>query len=430
MPSVLANPGNIVVPLSTIIDQLQGKLSTADITSLLYAVVAKQKREVRPGDLISADLMNQLLNDVADLQLRVSQLEGASVGTSVKIDRILPAVARMGDELRVFGSGLAAAKLQSISIEGTTIPIWALKQGSSDQLMIFDIPAIIGIPDAGRNAVLTVQSTSSSSDFGTFYLLPGIPTTLQANFNIKRTTVNPAGATVANTSYDYTFSIEAFTSVDESYTIQPQLTNAPADWTAAVKGSADLFIAKSTPTSTTTSVVVTLKTGASGTGQLALGLRSKNFATVTGSSMAETVTIGVAPPPPNLDVDFLTPTVLGSVQKFSAGSLYIQIDQNVANQVAKINPLQVRLKQPGRYNIGNPVVSDQRWTVTITNASRVIDTTGTPNAIMPLRFDVNATAGAPDATASIAITGDGTLPSGTFTFALKLRANPSNPVPP
>src|SRR5207302_6774678 len=52
-----ANPDNIVVPLSAIIDQLQGKLSSADINALLYAIVAKKKNEVRPGDLISAELM-------------------------------------------------------------------------------------------------------------------------------------------------------------------------------------------------------------------------------------------------------------------------------------------------------------------------------------------------------------------------------------
>lgn len=70
-----AAPGNLVVPLSAIIDQLQGKLSAADLNALLLAVTSGMKNEVRPGDLITADLMNQLLSDVADLQVRVAGLE-------------------------------------------------------------------------------------------------------------------------------------------------------------------------------------------------------------------------------------------------------------------------------------------------------------------------------------------------------------------
>src|SRR5437588_12935874 len=96
-----ANPGNIVVPLSAIIDQLQGKLSSADINALLYAIVAKKKNEVRPGDLISAELMNQILHDLGDLELRVSQLEGAAVGTGqVVIDQPqLGETVQVGQEL-------------------------------------------------------------------------------------------------------------------------------------------------------------------------------------------------------------------------------------------------------------------------------------------------------------------------------------------
>src|ERR1044072_1046901 len=63
-----ANPGNIVVPLSAIIDQLQGKMSSADITALLFAIVAKKKNEVRPGDLITAELINQIATDLKNVK--------------------------------------------------------------------------------------------------------------------------------------------------------------------------------------------------------------------------------------------------------------------------------------------------------------------------------------------------------------------------
>jgi hypothetical protein len=426
-----ATPGNIVVPLSAIIDQLKGKLSNGEIDALLYAIISKRKTEVRPGDLITADLMNQILNDLADLQVRVAQLEGSAAASGVlKIAKILPAVLRMGDELKVFGSGLAPAQLKSLSIEGNSVPLSALKTGSNAALLIFDVPPILGIPDAGKNVVLAVENTAGASDFGTFYVLPGIATNLEASFNVQRTTVAPGGNTTANTNYDYTFSIEAFTSRDETYTLEPKLAGAANDWSVAVKsGSNELFIPKSQPTPSTTPVVLAVRTGASGSGQLSLGLRAKNFAGVTGSSMVETVAIGVAPPLPNLDVEFLSPTVQGNVQKFSAGTLYVRIDANVNNQRAIISPLNVRLKQPGIYDIGTPVVSDAKWTVTVNNSPRQFNTTGQPNSIQPLILDIRAAAGAPDADVEIPVTGQGGLPDGSFKFAVKLRSDPSNPLP-
>lgn len=78
MSTVVANPGNIVVPLSTIIDQLRGKLTSVEIEALLTAIVSKKKTEVHPGDLITADLMNQILLDLQDLNVQVAALAGGA----------------------------------------------------------------------------------------------------------------------------------------------------------------------------------------------------------------------------------------------------------------------------------------------------------------------------------------------------------------
>jgi hypothetical protein len=64
MPTTVATPGSIVVPLSQIIDKLQGKLSSSEIDKLLYDILSKRKDQVGPGDLITADLVNQILADL------------------------------------------------------------------------------------------------------------------------------------------------------------------------------------------------------------------------------------------------------------------------------------------------------------------------------------------------------------------------------
>jgi hypothetical protein len=92
-------PGNVVVPLSSIIDQLRGKLSSADIDNLLAAVIANRKSQVLPGDLITADLVNQILQDIQDLNTQVAQLAG---GTSSTINS--QAVSAFADAWKAYGT--------------------------------------------------------------------------------------------------------------------------------------------------------------------------------------------------------------------------------------------------------------------------------------------------------------------------------------
>jgi hypothetical protein len=384
---------------------------------------------VRPGDVISSDLLNRM---IALLNKHAELLAG---GGPLDIDFVQPTVLRMGEELKVFGKGLEVGTLKRITVEGTDVPLYAVNPGSTDGLLAFNVPPILGIPDTGKTVVLTIENKAGVSDFASFYLLPGVATNLQATFGITRTTVmlagtnTPAGALAADTDYDFTFSIEAFTSRDETYLLEPKVLNAASGWTVAVKGASEILIPKSQPTSSTRAVVLLVHTGAAGGADLTLGLRAKNFAGVTGSSMSESLSIASPPPTPNTDVEFLSPTVIPSTQKFTDGSLYIKIDTfDVTKQKAIFSPLHVRLKQGGKYAISS-FVSNPNWAIAIINSPPELNTTGTPNATVDVKFSVTAQAGAADADAEIRIVGAGALPQGTFKFKTKLRIDPSIPNP-
>jgi hypothetical protein len=99
MPTVV-NPGNIVVPLSAILDQLRGRLSSVELDALLAAIVARRKAEVHPGDLITAELMNQILQDLATLNEQVAALTGGT-GTG---PRNGPATATLYDTWTFYGA--------------------------------------------------------------------------------------------------------------------------------------------------------------------------------------------------------------------------------------------------------------------------------------------------------------------------------------
>lgn len=379
--------------------------------------------KVNPGDVISSELLNLII----DLLNEHEALLGGS--GPISITDVIPPARRVGEEINVSGSGLAAANLQEITVGGTNVPIGALKSGSSDALMVFDVPQVM-VPPAGQSVDVIVKNKGGSVATHPLYVLPAIVSTLSANFTVTRTTVTPGGNLAANTSYEFTFSIETFSTQDETYVLEPKLIGASPGWTVAPKNNAsEVFIPKSQPTPSTNAVVMVVTTGAAGGATLSLGIRSKNFSTVTGSSMPEAISIGATPPAPNLDIEFMTPTVLGSVQKFANGSLYIRTDANVNNQKATINPLNVRLKTGGVYAIGPAVVSSNQWTVTITNNPASFDTTGLTNAIKAIIFTVSAQANAPDADLDLPITGAGPLPHASFKCKLKLRADPSNPIP-
>ncbi|MCA3141052.1 MAG: hypothetical protein ACK5YW_09175 [Betaproteobacteria bacterium] len=78
----LVRPGEMVVPVSDILDKLGSKLTATEKEQLLIAILSRRTDQVKPGDLITAGLLNQLLADVADLQVRVLSLQ--SIATDGK----------------------------------------------------------------------------------------------------------------------------------------------------------------------------------------------------------------------------------------------------------------------------------------------------------------------------------------------------------
>ncbi len=113
MATTVANPGNIVVPLSQIIDQLQGKLSSSDIDKLLFDIISKRKDQVRPGDLITADLINQILADLQDLNAQIASLSVGGGGATANTQ----AVTTLHDAWSAYG---ALVKNGSFLPNGTT----------------------------------------------------------------------------------------------------------------------------------------------------------------------------------------------------------------------------------------------------------------------------------------------------------------------
>ncbi|MDJ0642089.1 MAG: IPT/TIG domain-containing protein [Erythrobacter sp.] len=67
-----------VVPMSSILEALEGVLSEEERQVLLSELIDVSPQGVAPGDLITAELFNQILSDINSLKLRVAALEGST----------------------------------------------------------------------------------------------------------------------------------------------------------------------------------------------------------------------------------------------------------------------------------------------------------------------------------------------------------------
>jgi len=95
-----------VVPISSIFDALEGVLSEAERQALLTQLIDVRADGVAPGDLITAEMFNQILSDINDLKIRMAGLE--SVNGAPVIDRIEPTLLdkEVGTRISIFGRNL------------------------------------------------------------------------------------------------------------------------------------------------------------------------------------------------------------------------------------------------------------------------------------------------------------------------------------
>jgi len=220
-----ATPGNIVVPLSAIIEQLQGKIPSSEIDTLLLALISKRKNEVKPGDLITADLINQILADIADLNLRMSQLQSQqpAVDTAVSIRNIIPSGdLTIGQEIAIEGKNFEFTNGNAyVSFGNKTV--FSFKAGSRDDRLITSVPDLGLLPPEGKQVPLNV-SNPTSTDYRMVTVLPAqIP--LYGNLLVVPGTIEPNPPQNAQDML-FPYTITSAASTEGNFTIHIYLGDA------------------------------------------------------------------------------------------------------------------------------------------------------------------------------------------------------------
>jgi IPT/TIG domain len=163
--------------------------------------MADQLDHVRPGDLIRADFVNDILDAIRALDDRVLALErsgpGDGGGTQVVISQVNPPSPRIGEEMRVTGQNFGVSTGAAVVVVDDLL-ITALKAGTSDTVLVFDAPDRPDVPPGGRQVVLVVRNATSRAT-KTFTLLPR-PSAGVGDIDIHYLGVTPATITAGQSA--------------------------------------------------------------------------------------------------------------------------------------------------------------------------------------------------------------------------------------
>ncbi|MDH5359722.1 MAG: hypothetical protein OEX03_04115 [Gammaproteobacteria bacterium] len=373
--------------------------------------MAEIPEKVEQGDLILASQMNEIVDYLIELNTRVSVLEsGGWIGASIKILGLSPSEdIHMGQELRVYGTGFGIPALNVLSIE--MVKISSFKPGSNSNLLIFDIPPILGLPSTGKEVTLSV-SGPNGFDAYKFWLNPPALEGPDGTLMVRYIEAPSVPEIIAPDSYEFVFSVQAIVNMNETYDVQLTINGDEAGWNAVLIDDSDVAIVPpkifidvgSPPQITTVDFTVRVDVPDVAT-QATLDVRvvSERNKIIVGEKKGLLIKEGFAPPAPGPITVFLNPrdilspgAVINGVLKVPAASLIS-------------TPFQVLLVNPGDYTAGSLVIEgdpEGRWSAQyFTMTETVVFTTTRDNQIFfPLTVGISAAAGAPDATLVLTVT--------------------------
>lgn len=147
-------------------------------------------QHVNPGDIISSNLVNYLIDAVIDLDHRLSALQAVTPSGPIVITDFAPIVEQaIGQVLVINGSGFLFPPEQNVvKIDSTQVT--SFRAGSTSARLEFIVPPVTpAVPAGGRNVVVSVQNSTGGPVQRLYRLtpaliVPGFPPTIT---NITRT---------------------------------------------------------------------------------------------------------------------------------------------------------------------------------------------------------------------------------------------------
>ncbi|RKH82626.1 hypothetical protein D7Y21_28020 [Corallococcus sp. AB045] len=190
-------------------------------------------QKVNPGDLVTSEFMNHLLDRIDNLEERVARIEaeGAASGAVVILDILPEGIVRVGDEMRLIGRNFGLLALNVVTVAGKRIEQFT---SGSDSLIVFNAPTVPGIKEEGQPVQLTLSNPRGLVT-QTIILADRPPTVLVADILLSLATPPDRDLMPDGTTYSFVFDLTAFTNMDETFILKPTLD---LGWPVAVVGPA------------------------------------------------------------------------------------------------------------------------------------------------------------------------------------------------
>lgn len=366
--------------------------------------MSQQFTRVRPGDLITADMINKVIDQLGLLENRVTALEAvAPGGDAVVITGLLPSgPVSLGTELRIVGRNFGLPGTNVVTIDNSDVS--QFKAGSSDTQLIFNVPLLQGIPAQGKVVTLTV-----SNDIGfastSMIVVPAQPT-VPAGTIFVNLSQSPAGNLIAGSSFTFGFNVKAITNMEEDYTLKPTVQ---AGWPVKIVDQnnvdvvpAEIRLAKGDPpngTSKTVFVRVTIPAGtaAGTTTPLKLAITSKrNPSDLAATSGGDALVVGSPPPPPQeIGVTFSNVLTPGGAQPGTEAAGVVTLP--TAGSQYRVDFV-ASIKDAGTYNVA-VTPPGANWVVKISGSQAATPLAitlqpATPNSSNSIKVLVTPQAGA------------------------------------
>lgn len=343
---------------------------------------------VTPGQLIKSDLINLILDTLSSIDDRLSGLEGgtSSTGAAV-ITGISPSgPIQVGQTLTVsglnFGFSIGA---QQVFID--TVQVNAFQAGSSDQQLVFVIPASISdVPAQGRSATLSISNGIAPPAKHSIFLLPAFTLTGGVDVNYVGAIT---GTITPGQPATFQFTIKSRTNLNATYTIHPVVTanaNAAAfnsnlqvlneSQAVITDGNIQLFAGQQ---KTFFVSINPVPLGSTGTFDLAV---NASAGTVSGGSGPQTLTVGQAAPQPDTTI---TLNFSGAVFLPANGGSATASQLNVSSGAQAKVTLQAVFTVAGTYDITAVVTNGTNW-----SAGLFAQSTSTPIVITAGDLNNNA----------------------------------------
>lgn len=369
MPVTTVSSGEVVVPMSSILDALEGVLTEAERQVLFTQLINLRPAGVAPGDLITAELFNDMASDINELMVRVAALEGGTIGAPI-ITEITPLGQKAGQMVTIIGQNLDRDRLDQIQFDNVNVAIGTVTDGTSTRMLV-PVPAVPSIGATGRFVEVSVSNAAGVGRFP-YFLAPATSEVLTSNYIPTYVSGFPLNVPVAaNADVVLNFNIVGSASRAAAFTVVPTIEPPTAGWTVSMDIGDELINAAGNGQIQTFPVQVRLHTGATGAAAIKIAVRAQSNQAVGSEQVSDVFTVGLNPPlsVPGIIMQGWGKNVVADAISISGNNVYF--DDSVHNIDIFIRRT-INISNSKTFTVGAPQLSpNSGWTAVLDPAMTV-----------------------------------------------------------